>query len=495
MAVDRTLIQGAYRAAVDPRIGVTTRGLMNIGSSIKQVTDAFAYEQRVKSERANQAFTDNIMNAKLDPASSNSLIDATMQQRQAYIDTKDPIERQKILNNVNSMSQDFGELEFIIEELSSGNTKISNTFSNTQEGLNFSEAISDPSNIQVVDGKPGLIINDQFMDKDDLEKYVNSKTMDTSFTKVMNALALDQQQDKKDLGDEYYFDKEYVMSKVKADIDRSANYRSLYEDNLYGNRNFKADLIESLGNYTYSNLGITEEMLADSQVNNTDGIDVDEIQNILSYLEGNEYALREVLAGYYTDLLQQQFDPYRKTQSAESERFKPQTSNQTTATSNDVSGGNIGDDGVYIPEQVDNQQEQTSGNYNYTGISSLSVDASGGSANILEDGNKITMKNVKTGNMLVPEVNVEGVKAEGTNIVIATNLVDQNFGKFVKRGSGYKWVADEKNMKLFNENATAKQKKAFNEFIQIVQTDPAYAEQLLKHIKSGSGNINAGTLK
>jgi hypothetical protein len=73
--------------------------------------------------------------------------------------------------------------------------------------------------------------------------------------------------------------------------------------------------------------------------------------------------------------------------------------------------------------------------------------------------------------------------------------VNQNFGKFVKRGSGYKWLADEKNMKLFNENASAKQKKAFNEFIQIVQTDPAYADQLLKHIKSGSGNINAGTLK
>ena len=84
------------------------------------------------------------------------------------------------------------------------------------------------------------------MDKDDLTKYINSKAMDTSFTKVMNTLAFDQQEDKKDLGDAYEFDRDYVRSKVKADIEKSANYRSLYEDNLYGNRNFKADLIESL---------------------------------------------------------------------------------------------------------------------------------------------------------------------------------------------------------------------------------------------------------
>ena len=73
--------------------------------------------------------------------------------------------------------------------------------------------------------------------------------------------------------------------------------------------------------------------------------------------------------------------------------------------------------------------------------------------------------------------------------------VNQNFGKFVKRGGGYKWIADGKNMKIFNDNASESQKKAFSEFIQIVQKDPAYAEQLLSHIKSGSGDINAATLK
>jgi hypothetical protein len=319
MAVDTTLIRGAGLAAKDRNIGIKAKALNKIGDTIREGVTTLMWTEKVKAERANEEFTRNIMNAELDPASSNSMIDATMEQRQAYVDSKDPIEKQKILNNINSMSQDFGEMEGVMEAMQSGDIKMSNTFSNTAEGRNFSKAIGDPANIQVLDGKVGVVINGEFMDKDDLTKYINSKAMDTSFTKVMNTLAFDQQEDKKDLGDAYEFDRDYVRSKVKADIEKSANYRSLYEDNLYGNRNFKTDLIESLGNYTYSNLGITEQHLANSNVNVTDGVDAEEIKNLLAYIESNEYVMRELLGEYYTDLLEQQFDPYRNRQSAASE--------------------------------------------------------------------------------------------------------------------------------------------------------------------------------
>ena len=134
MAVDTTLIRGAGLAARDRNVGIQARALNKIGDTIQQGVTKLMYMEKVKSERANEEFTRNIMNAKLDPASSNSIIDATMEQRQAYIDSKDPIEKQKILNNINSMSQDFGEMEGIMEPIQSGDVKMSNTFSNSGEG-------------------------------------------------------------------------------------------------------------------------------------------------------------------------------------------------------------------------------------------------------------------------------------------------------------------------------------------------------------------------
>jgi len=148
------------------------------------------------------------------------------------------------------------------------------------------------------------------------------------------------------------------------------------------------------------------------------------------------------------------------------------------------------------PKKENNKSKNEDKGYNYSAVAPLSIQAGGGGkANILENGNKISMKNVKTGNRLIPTVNIDGVTAKGTSIIINTNLGGQNFGRFTKRGNKYVWQGDPKNMRLFEQNATEEQKKAFNEFIRIVSSDFAYAQQLLEHIKSGSGTINAATLK
>jgi hypothetical protein len=192
-----------------------------------------------------------------------------------------------------------------------------------------------------------------------------------------------------------------------------------------------------------------------------------------------------------------------------------------TASGEDLTAGGggdtIGEDGVFVPgddyenknpenknpenKNPENKKEvkkQPVNNkeYNYSAISPLSVKAGGGKANILENGKMITMQNVPTGNFMIPTVSVTGVTAKGSSIVINTSMgMDQDFGTFKKQGNKYVWHGDSKNMKLFNENASASQKKSFNEFIRIVETDSAYAEQLLNHIKSGSGTISAATLK
>ena len=306
MALSRS---GTYRALRrrGPKPG---EGVAKTFEAISSSLDSYVKNQEEKSNRANEEFLTNIANAKLDPTNSNNLISATAEQRQAYINADNIIDKQKILNDVNSIAQDLGGIEDIIDGLRDGDIKISNTFTHSEEGKSFSKALSNPNGIQIQDGKAGIDVDGRFMDIEEINTYIKGKTMDTSFASVMSAIEYDQQEEKKDTKDKYKFDRDYVQSQVKADIYKNANLRSLFEDNLYGNRNFKTDLIYALSNQTYAGLGITEDMLLESDVNVEDGLDQQEIENITQYLMDDEFALREMLTNYYTDLIEQQFDSY-----------------------------------------------------------------------------------------------------------------------------------------------------------------------------------------
>ena len=517
MAVDTTLISGAYKANAPTGVpGVAE--ISKIAGDVSQTLNAYMLNEKAKSDKANEEFLTNINNAKLDPTSSSKLIDATKADRELYINAKDPVEKQKILNRINSQAGDLSSIEGTITDIQDEKVKLSNSFTNTEEGLALSKLLADPDSIEIKDGVPGITINGEFMDKDGINDYVKKNSMDTSFGEVMKAVDLKQGQARESQGDSYTFNRENVRNDIRMDIDQNANVRSLFEDNIYGNRNFKNDLIESLGDKTYSDLGVSQDMFNSADANSDNKLDEGEIDNLITSLKGNEPLLKDMLTDYYTDIVGQNYATKSKPKAVndlgltESEQemldvedsdFDPEFKAVRTnmASSEDVSGDSqVDEQGVYVPQQTsdnnNNAPEQTSKGYNYEAVSALSVSASGGKANILENGNMITLNNVKTGNAIIPTVNITGVKAEGNNISVGTSMgVNQNFGKFIKRGGKYKWVADGKNMKIFNDNASESQKKAFSEFIQIVQKDPAYAEQLLSHIKSGSSDINAATLK
>jgi len=303
---DTTLIRGAYRAN-QPKGVPQAKFATDMAKIASSALNQYVMLEAEKTYKANQNFLNTIKQADLNPQNSNEVIEATRAQQQAYIDAKDPIEKQKILNSISSMAEDFGYMEESFSNFKEREGDISNSFMNSQEGQDFSNAISDPSNIKVVDGVVGVEINGEFMDKGKLDNYLNDKMMDKNFSAVMKAIEFDQREDKKDLGDDYTFDIDDVRFRVRKDITESSNIRSLFEDTLYSNRNFKVDLIESLSNLTYYDLGITDEMLADSNVNVDDGIDQDEINNLVSNLKSNEPVLRDMLTEYYTDVLAQQF--------------------------------------------------------------------------------------------------------------------------------------------------------------------------------------------
>lgn len=337
---DTTLIRGAYRAN-QPKGVPQAKFATDIAKTASSALNQYMMLEAEKTYKANQNFLNTIKQADLNPQNSNEVIEATRAQQQAYIDAKDPIEKQKILNSISSMAEDFGFMEESFSNFKEKEGDISNSFMNSQEGQDFSNAISDPSNIKVVDGVVGVEINGEFMDRSDFDSYLNGKMMDNSFSAVMKALEFDERENRKDLGNDYSFDIDDIRFRVRKDITESSNIRSLFEDTLYSNRNFKVDLIESLSNLTYYDLGITDEMLENSNVNVDDGVDQNEINNLVSNLKSNEPVLRDMLTEYYTDILAQQFGA-GKTPTPVVSNISPSGS---SSEQNDFDN-----DGVFVPE-------------------------------------------------------------------------------------------------------------------------------------------------
>ncbi len=343
MAVDTTLISGAYTANAPTRVpGVAE--ISKIAGDVSQTLNAYMLNEKAKSDKANEEFLTNIGNAKLDPTNSSKLIDATKADRELYINAKDPVEKQKILNRINSQASDLSSIEGTITDIQDEKVKLSNSFTNTEEGLALSKLLADPESIEIKDGVPGITINGEFMDKDGINDYIKKNSMDTSFGEVMKAVDLKQGQAREVEGDDYVFNRENVRNDIRMDIDQNANVRSLFEDNIYGNRNFKNDLIESLGNKTYSDLGISQDMFNNADANSDSKLDEGEIDNLITSLKGNEPLLKDMLTDYYTDIIGQNYGA----------NTKPLKGSDKV----EVSEVQIDEDGVYVPEEASDSNKK-----------------------------------------------------------------------------------------------------------------------------------------
>jgi len=383
MAVDTTLISGAYRANAPTGVqGVAE--ISKIAGNIGQTLNAYMLNEKAKSDKANEEFLTNINNAKLDPTSSSKLIDATKADRELYINAKDPVEKQKILNRINSQAGDLSTIEGTITDIQEEKVKLSNSFTNTEEGLALSKLLSNPDSIEIKDGIPGITINGEFMDKDGINDYIKKNSMDTSFGEVMKAVDLKQGQTRESKGDDYVFNRGNVRNDIRMDIDQNANVRSLFEDNIYGNRNFKNDLIESLGNKTYSDLGISQDMFNNADVNSDNKLDEGEIDNLITSLKGNEPLLKDMLADYYTDIIGQNYEdksqvtteepitpadeitPAKpgltdKQRAREIQKRRVEAGAPDMASSEDVAGDSqVDEEGVYVPQETGDNDNKIS---------------------------------------------------------------------------------------------------------------------------------------
>ncbi len=113
-------------------------------------------------------------------------------------------------------------------------------------------------------------------------------------------------------------------------------------------------------------------------------------------------------------------------------------------------------------------------------INRITIDGSLGAnrASILKDGKPITSSD--------GYVEVTGVRADGESITITTNVIgmkNATLGTFVKKGSGYKFVPNKFIWGKFEKSATAEDKRLFNSFIEGVETNSSFRQDVQGAIK------------
>ena len=87
----------------------------------------------------------------------------------------------------------------------------------------------------------------------------------------------------------------------------TGDVRSLATDKIYGNRVFKDDLMESIASGTYADLGLSEEQIKNMDPTPNDKITYEDAAQITSSIMKDEDQLKNYLAEYYTNILEQNY--------------------------------------------------------------------------------------------------------------------------------------------------------------------------------------------
>ena len=104
-----------------------------------------------------------------------------------------------------------------------------------------------------------------------------------------------------------------------------------------------------------------------------------------------------------------------------------------------------------------------------------------GKAAVFRGGRPITFEHKEFGFTVAT---VTGVEARGKDLVVTTNRDEYDMGKFVKSGDGYKFVKGDAYDYLEGGN-----KEDFDAFVEAIETDNAFAEQVLASVHGNNDFI------
>jgi len=369
MAIDTTLVSGAYKAN-KPQGVIGVKEITDISDSIAGGINNYMASVKAKHTVRNaeyDAFAESVLdNSDLTGEQYEALYDQLALGKEDFT-SSDKKTRSLQLRELQAMAGDYADYKALREDIAINKNDLSPAFTNSPEGKMYLDILKgDGKNLMKKDGRIGIEVNGEWKSISSIKQSLDDNKIDKTSSEMLEAFRINAQTSK----DEFDYGK--TKRSVMNSMVHKGKYKSLINDEIIPGRVFRTDLAESLMNKKYSDLGITDEDFEGIEGVNSDGvIDAIEAENIIRHLEADKNEMNEVLTNYYTSYIQNNGKSKKQvtTSSAglttnEQEMLNmegtdddPEVENQnvgteTQTTTQDVVGGDIGDDGVYVPEDT-----------------------------------------------------------------------------------------------------------------------------------------------
>tara|TARA_R110002012_G_scaffold317968_1_gene535325 strand:- start:5970 stop:7439 length:1470 start_codon:yes stop_codon:yes gene_type:complete len=305
MAVDTTLISGAYKAnkpTAGDLAGVNT--IANITKGLTDRVDMYVKVQDAKHKMRNaeyDAYAQSVLdNSDLVGSQYEGLYDELMAGKSDFA-SADEKTRALMGRNLAAMSDDYNDYKELREEVAINVDDYSPAFTNSDQGEMYLGILKgDGKRLINKDGRIGIEVDGEWKSISSIKKDLDANKIDKGAIDALEAIRITQEDSTKP------FNYEKTSRRIMNSLVSKSSYNSLKNDEIIPGRIFRNDLAKSLMKKTYSDLGIKDEDFQDKEGNpiegvNSDGIiDADEAENIIRHLEADETEMKKVMADYYT---------------------------------------------------------------------------------------------------------------------------------------------------------------------------------------------------
>jgi len=302
MAVDSTLVSGAYKAN-QPQGVVGVKEIAEIGGTISGGLNTYMAGVKAKHTIRNaeyDAFAESVLdNSDLVGEQYEALYDDLALGKEDFA-SADKKSRALQVRDLKAMAGDYADYKALREDIAINKDDLSPAFTNSPEGEMYLDILKgDGKNLVKKNGRIGIEVDGEWKSISSIKQSLNDNKIDKTSIETLEAFRIKTQADEDD------FDYDKTRTTMMNSMVSKGNYRSLINDEIIPGRIFRNDLIESLTSKSYSDLGITEKDLREVEgVNIDDGIDAEEAETIASHLEQDKTEMNEVLTDYYTSYIQ-----------------------------------------------------------------------------------------------------------------------------------------------------------------------------------------------
>jgi hypothetical protein len=302
MAVDRSLIEGAYRAN-QPQELAGVEAISDVTQSLTGGLQAYMDNQIAKHTVRNaeyDAFAQSVLdNSDLVGEQYEALYDEIQAGKTDFANA-DVKTRNLMRRNLGAMAGDYADYKALREDVAINLDDYSPMFTNSPQGQEYLKILKgDGKKLINKDGRIGIEVNGEWKSISNIRQDLNANKIDKTSIDALEAFRIKEQDSTKP------FNKSKTRASIMNSLVSKGSYNSLRNDEIIPGRIFINDLREMLSEKTYGSLGITEKDLAGIKgVTPNNGLDAQEIENIITHLDDNKMLMKEIMADYYTKYIQ-----------------------------------------------------------------------------------------------------------------------------------------------------------------------------------------------